>query len=159
MFNAYISAISSIKSPAVLYHHVQFAGNRMGFTDAIATISCRRTGRASRSNKGRQSGLGVKKCNEMRDTCSVRSARHPCEISRNAIPSYVAHGHCRRPIAPSPPRPVFGAHWYIITILLLLLPLLRLSLPRSRSLFAAVRHIPAVEEEEWQVVSVTSGRI
>lgn len=30
---------------------------------------------APRFNKGRQNGLGVKKCNEMRDTCRVRSAR------------------------------------------------------------------------------------
>lgn len=120
----------------------------MGFTDTTATataIICRRTGRAT--HKGWQSGLGVKKCNEMRDTCNVRSARHPCEISRNAIPSYVAHGRCRRPI-PLPGR--CSVRWYITITTTVITAMASLSI--------TVQLTPAVEEE-WQVVSVTSGRI
>lgn len=99
-----------------------------------------------RTNKEWQSGLGVKKCNEMHDTCSVRSARHPCEISRNAILLYVAHGRCR-PI----PLPAVRCAGIGITITTTVITAMA-------SLSATVQFIPAAEEE-WQVVSVTSGRI
>lgn len=119
----------------------------MGFTDTTQQQYHVGEPVAPRNNKGRQNGLGVEKCNEMRDTCSVRSARHPCKISRNAILSYVAHGRCRRPI-PLLVRCV--VHWYIT--------ITSTVITAMASLSVTVQFIPAVEEE-WQVVLVASGCI
>lgn len=68
---------------------------------------------APRFNKGLQNGLGVKKCNEMRDTCRVRSAR---VIRAKFLAMHFPRTWPTEVDVALSPYSAAVRHWYIITI-------------------------------------------
>lgn len=116
-FVVYRTGISNIQyiivAGCIMSLYPVCAGHRIGFIRTQQQQYYVGEPVAPRFNKGRQNGLGVKKCNEMRDTCRIRSAR---VIRAKFLAMHFPRTWPTDVDVALSPYSAAVRHWYIITI-------------------------------------------